>query len=149
MHLLGREIARLSPIVFHFLDEVGISTIATYTINEMEPAATGSAFRMVRKKEDRNILVAYLGMDPSSVEGHNAFDLLMTTLEEGIGMYQSREKIAFREIFYPTVWLAYLIRLPVTVLERAGLITDGKTGAGPLTPGPSPAKGRGEEKRLD
>lgn len=129
IHLLEREIARLSPIVFHLLDEVGIPTIATYTVNEMKPAATGSPFRMVPRKEDRNILVAYLQMDPSSVEGQNTFDLVMTTLEEGIGMYQSRERIAFREIFYPTVWLAYLIRLPITVLERAGLITDGKTGA--------------------
>lgn len=118
-HLVDREIARLSAPVFHILNDVGISTVVTFS--HPEPRFNKGAVTSVIKKEDSDLIATLLENDTSSVRGQTAFRLLMTYLEEGIGMYELRLKIAFREIFYPTVWLAYVVRLPLTTLERAGI----------------------------
>src|SRR5262249_16508300 len=54
--------------------------------------------------------------------GHqDVFEVLMTLLERAIGVYQEWRDAAFRDLFNPLVWLAWFIRLPISVLERAGL----------------------------
>ena len=118
MHLLEQEIARLSPIVFHILQDVGVPTSVYRKVEEF-PA--GSAIESTQKEEKYDLIVGYLQVPVGSIEAQRNCDLLVTILEEGIGMYQSRKQIAWREIFYPTVWLAYIVRLPITILERAGV----------------------------
>ncbi len=125
MHFLDREIARLTPLVYHILNEVGISTAVSHKISEPQVSDLGITHN--QKEEKYDIVGRYLDIRVGSLEGQYAFALLMRMVEEGIGMYQLRQEIAFREIFYPTVWLAYLVRLPLTVLERAGLISDETT----------------------
>ncbi len=92
-----------------------------------EPQVTDAGLTYAPKEEKYDIVADYLDIEVGSIEGQYTSDLLMRMLEEGIGAYQARQPVAFREIFYPTVWLAYLVRLPLSVFERAGLVSDEKT----------------------
>ena len=51
----------------------------------------------------------------------------MRVLTQGVGVCEARLSNAKREIFNPVVWAAYVIRLPITVMERAGLVGHEKT----------------------
>jgi hypothetical protein len=75
----------------------------------------------VEKEQKFDIISDYLRICRNDTDAQHLFEVMMTTLEEGIGVYQLREQRAWRELFFPTVWLAYIIRLPITVLQRAGI----------------------------
>ncbi len=119
-HYLDTEITRLTPIVSLFLREVGLFTTFYRTNIDSHGAPTST------KQESFDILIAYLHASPGSLDGQRMIRPLMTLLEEGIGTYLARQDNARREFFYPTVWLAYLIRLPITVLIRAGILPSGE-----------------------
>ncbi len=46
----------------------------------------------------------------------------MNVLEQGIGVYEARRARALREKFNPLVWMSGVVRAPVFVLDRAGLM---------------------------
>jgi hypothetical protein len=125
MHFLDQEIARLSLPVHHILNELGISTVVTRGIGK--PQVGDAGIDHPQEEEKYDIVGNYLDGRVGSLEGQYSFDLLMRMVEEGIGVYQLRQEMAFRELFYPTVWLAYLVRLPLNVFERAGLVPEDKT----------------------
>jgi hypothetical protein len=54
-------------------------------------------------------------------------ELVLDALEQGIGAYERRFKQAKRELYSPVAWVAHLIRLPITVMERAGFAGHEKT----------------------
>jgi hypothetical protein len=45
-------------------------------------------------------------------------------LEEAIGIYEAIQRRERRQLFSPITWLAWLIRIPLAVLDRAGLLTE-------------------------
>ena len=45
----------------------------------------------------------------------------MQSLERGVGVYAELKKAALRRMFSPLTWIAALLRIPITVLERAGM----------------------------
>jgi hypothetical protein len=50
-------------------------------------------------------------------------EVLMHRLEMVIGAYEERKQNAIRDWFNPLFWLAAVIRIPVSILEFAGLIS--------------------------
>lgn len=55
-----------------------------------------------------------------------AYEFVMHVLDQGIGIHTLRLKLAKRELFNPVIWMAHLIRLPITIMERAGLASHSK-----------------------
>jgi hypothetical protein len=45
----------------------------------------------------------------------------MQALERGVGFYSARQERAFREMFSPLTWLAWAMRIPIVIFERAGV----------------------------
>ena len=119
-HYLDAEIARLTPIVSLMLREVGLSTIFTRSNVNSHGAPIPT------KQESFDIITGYLHAPFGSLDGQRIVGPLITLLEEGIGTYLARQENARRELFYPTVWLAYILRLPITVLIRAGILPSGE-----------------------
>jgi len=112
-HYLEIEIARLTPIVGLILNQFGLSVMFNRTIRDSQGDP---------KQESFDILNQYLHVPLGSPDGQHLIDPLMTLLEKGIGVGMSRQERARYEFLYPTTWLAYLIRLPITVLVRAGIL---------------------------
>ena len=50
-------------------------------------------------------------------------EALMRRLEMAIGAYEERKQNAIRDWFNPLFWIAAVIRIPVSILEFAGLIS--------------------------
>jgi len=115
-HFIDTELARLTPIVSVFLREVGLSTTFSRT-NINSHGAPSSP-----KQRSFDIITAYLHTPLGSLDSQRMVEPLMILLEEGIGTYLARQERARRELIYPTVWLAYIVRLPITVLIRAGIL---------------------------
>jgi hypothetical protein len=100
------------------LIEIGVFTVVKY----------GKSHELDEEEEMRSIdlILDYYRL-PRDRNPHLAYEAVTDALEQGIGLYKARQKQAFREIFNPIIWLAYLIRLPITVMERAGMLGHEKT----------------------
>ncbi len=119
--MLPREISRLTPIVYWILEEVGVPT----RINCEEPDwDVGPAGRMEKKVTRQYDLVTDF-LDHAGDQ--DWFERLVRVLEEGIGVYLSRMEVAQRERYNPLVWIAWIVRTPITVMEYAGIIPDNHT----------------------
>jgi hypothetical protein len=80
-----------------------------------------------KTQEDRyDVVLDYFRL-PREPNGYKAYEAIMATLDQAIGVYEIRLSRAKREFFNPLVWTAHLIRLPITVVERAGLVGHEKT----------------------
>ena len=51
---------------------------------------------------------------------------LVSALDQGIGYYGDLKRTAFWRMFSPVTWLAWFVRLPLTVLERAGVASSNR-----------------------
>jgi len=114
--VIDRELNRLIPIIHRDLRRAEIPThMAEVTRKPTKFDKKGDVVETVTVKgSDYDIL--------ENFHGHqNVFEGLMTLLERAIGVYQEWRDAAFRDLFNPLVWLAWFIRLPIFVLERAGL----------------------------
>lgn len=100
--VIDRELNRLIPIIHRDLYRAEIPT-------DMVVVET-----VIVKGSDYDILDHFHGHQ-------NVFEVLMTLLERAIGVYQEWQDAAFRDLFNPLVWLAWFIRLPISLRERAGL----------------------------
>ena len=115
--VLEQQINRLIPIVIIHLRRVGLDS----TVSEerwQEKDYLGHELEKVTGK--LNLVGEYLEMmrRRNGLEGHL---MLMALLEQALGLYEARKKAAFRAIFNPLNWIAGLVRIPITVLERAGI----------------------------
>jgi hypothetical protein len=57
---------------------------------------------------------------PRRGDGHVAFASVMRVLDQGVGVLESRKKQAFYELFNPVIWASRVVRIPITIMERAG-----------------------------
>ena len=64
---------------------------------------------------------------PRDTKPQDAYEAVMNVLEQAIGVYESRLRQARWDFINPIVWLAHLVRLPITVMERAGLVSHDKS----------------------
>lgn len=72
---------------------------------------------------DYDVALDYFHMSREVDLRRKNFEVLMERLDMAIGIYRDRLPRAKREGFSPITWLAYLIRIPITVLERAGMMS--------------------------
>ena len=121
---LTREINQLATPVWDALADVGISTSVKHTTSRDERDFDNKAplGRLVKKEtvQKYDIIEQYSGLPLSPVMPR----LVVEALDRGIGVYKHRETKAFWEMFNPLVWVARLLRTPIYVLEKAGLVDD-------------------------
>jgi hypothetical protein len=115
---LDEEINKLLRVVYWDLHYAGVPTGMEYR----------SRYADAKQKPRRyDVILDYFRLPREPGSEHGAFEAVMRVLTEGIGVYEARLEAAKREIFNPVVWAAHLIRLPITVMERAGFVGHEKT----------------------
>lgn len=114
--VIDRELNRLIPIIHRDLHRAEIPTdMVEVTKKSTKFDKEGHVVEtVIVKGSDYDILEHFHGHQ-------NVFQVLMTEMERAIGVYQEWQNAAFRDFFNPLVWLAWFIRLPISLRERAGL----------------------------
>jgi hypothetical protein len=116
--LIAQQINRLIPIVSHYFSRVGIDT--HIVASEWEEADfLGGELKKVAREHD--LVGDYFEMNASARLAFSAHRMLMDSLERAIGIYEARRKAALCEMFNPLNWIAGLIRIPIAILDRAGV----------------------------
>ena len=108
--LSENQLNQLIPVVQFDLSITGISTRGKVRVND-DP----KLWRTV------DLVSSYLDQFPQDAQ-QGRYELLMQCIERNIGWFLERQRRAKWETVNPLHWLAQVIRLPITVLERAGLI---------------------------
>jgi hypothetical protein len=118
--LIDREINRLIPMVHGYLNVVNVNTIYTQTSQRRD---FDESERPASQETERHFDAVVDYFNISQMPGMRAgqeFELLLGLTDRGIGIYESRLKVARREMFNPLIWIAGLLRAPLYVFERAG-----------------------------
>jgi hypothetical protein len=116
--LLPREINRLTPVVYWILQDAGVPTRVGVAERDWQRGPGGLNETTVTRTYDLVTDFFDHAHDPSF------FELLQRVIEEGIGAYESRMEVARSERYNPLVWVASIIRIPITIMEYAGIIPD-------------------------
>lgn len=117
--VIDQEINRMIPAVRIILHRVKVGTVIVSTKKEY-----GFDYKEIKTIE-KDITEKYemieqyfdLPHDPKA----SSYRLLMQSIERGIGFYQDRGNKALFELINPFIWVVWLIRLPIAVLNRAGI----------------------------
>ena len=56
--------------------------------------------------------------------GRSSHNLIISSLDQGIGYYEDRKNRCFWDFFNPFAWLGYIVRIPLIVIEKAGIVPD-------------------------
>jgi len=118
--MLKREILRLIPLVSLDLRRAKVSS--AFRMTTEEPGYDFEKQRPVPKETTRTYdVVGDYFLIPYHDGRAQFFDLLMASLEQGIGSYLEAQRSARLRKFNPLYWLAFVIQFPILVLEAAGL----------------------------
>lgn len=119
--LIEREINRMIPRIqaYLFIAYVETTIVSTEETPEFDPE---SRFPKYVKEENHWDLIH----DYFDHRDQRTFELMMQTLERGIGHYTFRQERALKEMFNPLHWVAYILRLPITILELSGIEASNK-----------------------
>jgi len=109
---LDEEIEKLQHLVFWDLSQY---TGARTRVLWRDPYGVND-----EKEESYDLILDYFRLPRPAGKEHKAFEAVMQCLNNGIGVLEARKKRAFWEMFNPLFWIAWFIRLPITVMERAG-----------------------------
>jgi len=111
------------PIIHRDLAFAGVPTGIAFEDDERD--FDWEKAREIRRKVKRqyDLIGDYFNL-PQPMGRANFFDMILATIERGIGVYEVRKDAAKREMFNPVHWIAWVLRLPVTLLDVAGLTTD-------------------------
>jgi len=115
---LDKEILRMMRHVHRDLNYAGVSTGVYH-----------KHWDAVEQKEQRDhydLVLDYFRL-PRQDDAYKAYETMMSVLEQAIGVYDGRLKQAKWDLFNPVMWVAHVVRLPITVMERAGLASHEKT----------------------
>ena len=116
--------AAASPIQAHRLIERELNRLAWPISNDLDLLGIRTMVRWGQGKDAKTVdlIEDYVaGRHAIDDSGQRFYELLMIALEQGMGAYQAMMALAARERKNPLVWLAWMIRAPIFVLERAGL----------------------------
>ena len=105
-------------MVWWDLHAIGVDTVVIHKEH--------SGFGKEGEEKKYDLIMDYFRL-PREGDGHAAFQAVIDNLEQGIGLYKGRQKQAWWEMFNPIVWAARAIRIPITVMERAGFGAHEKT----------------------
>lgn len=109
---IEEEIRQNLMVVVRTLHEAGI--LSQSRVSHHDPIQN----REITRTYD--LVLDYFVLSDSD-DRQNAYDALLERLDMAIGMYKARLPRAKRELFSPITWMAHVVRLPITILERAGL----------------------------
>jgi hypothetical protein len=116
--IIDREINRLVPLVSFALNRIYISTQVTLT----DYASEVKEGQLAKKQINRtySLIDNYFEL-PRGNRRQDCFRLLMQALERGVGGLEEEKRTAVRMAFSPISWLAWVVEIPIRVLERAGV----------------------------
>jgi hypothetical protein len=117
-YYIEQEIYRLMRIVHRDLNFAGVPTGIYY--KHWDPVEQKD------EREDYDTILDYFRL-PREQSARQAFEAVMGVLEQGVGIYAARLSQARWELFNPITWAAYAVRIPITIMERAGLVGHEKT----------------------
>ncbi len=112
--LMEKYISRMIPTIRDILGyaRIGIDYIVTDKPQIMQKDAKPI-------EHNYNLVSDYFRLrEKNAVLG---YELVMQAIEKGIGFYEEKRKEALWDLFNPIVWIAWFIRLPITILDRAGI----------------------------
>jgi hypothetical protein len=115
---LDREILKAMQIVHRAVNFAGVSTRVIHR--------HWDSVEQKEVEQGYELILDYPRL-PRGTRPQDAYESVMSVLEQAIGVYESRLRQSKWDFINPVVWIAYLIRLPITVLERAGLVSHDKT----------------------
>lgn len=120
--IIEREINRLIPIIQNDLHLAHIETLITHKTSDLEYDDEKGVHKPKERKSSYNLIRDYFEL-PNK---HEFFEMIIKSVERGIGWYLGRERNAFIEIFNPLSWLAFFIRVPIIIIQKAGIETSNK-----------------------
>lgn len=114
---IEQQINRLAPRASQYLAIARIDT--RVDVSRWEEKDFGGR-QMEKVSRDLDLIGNYFDLERngSFLETHR---MLMRSIEEGIGVYEALGRVAVRRMFSPISWIASVVRIPVTILERAGV----------------------------
>jgi hypothetical protein len=115
---IDQEIRQTRRMVLWDLHAIGVDTVVIHKEH--------LGFGIEPEEQKYDLIMDYFRL-PREGDGHAAFQAVIDNLEQGIGLYKGRLKQAWWELFNPVVWAARAIRIPITVMERAGFGAHEKT----------------------
>lgn len=109
---IEQEIRQLAPVVLWDLRWPRIPTTAWF----------GSLMSAGDKRREYNVITDYFRL-PRAQHAQACYEAVIEVLDNGIGVYKTRLHQAKRDMVNPIVWIASVVRLPITIMEHAGLAT--------------------------
>lgn len=108
---IEQEIQQTRRMVWWDLNWIGVPTGVIWTerpVRGLEP-----------ERKEFDVVMDYFRL-PRAENPHAAFVAVIDVLQQGIGLWKGRLRQSKFELFNPVIWAAKAIRLPITVMERAG-----------------------------
>jgi hypothetical protein len=118
---IEKELNRIIPLVARDMDRAGISTGITWTTKEEEYDFEKSVPRFFDKKHTADLVSGYFELPKGSRMRGQTFDMLLRSVDQAIGVYEHLRTYAIHRKFNPLHWAAFVLSIPVQVLELAGL----------------------------
>jgi hypothetical protein len=116
--LLDKEINKLIPMVRAYLNVVDVSTRFEFRHREREFDMTQGKTVPHETVTQFDIVGDYFRL-PRDGTGRT-FEDLIGVVNQAIGIYEARQRVAKVELFNPLVWLATILSAPLYILDRAG-----------------------------
>jgi hypothetical protein len=114
--MIQQEISKLIVPVHVILNDAGVFTRWLYRSRKQAPLPFSTSPSPEQEKREYDIIRQYFEL-PQSLEN---FEIIVRTLNQGIGVFEMRERAAFWEIFNPLYWFSLILRAPLWVFYRAG-----------------------------
>lgn len=122
---LDREINKMILPVKDILFRLGVSTRVSRSEDEIRYKEGELVEETVRREWD--LIDDYFDLPPS---GGHTFELLIHSVDRGIGGLEFMRETAFRRMFNPLAWMAWVVRLPIAILQSAGVAMDDASAKG-------------------
>jgi len=113
-----KHINKLIPIVRNYLELAGINTKIRFITEGYEIEAN------LIDGQEYDLVENYFELRRSSKAKSQAFNFLMNNLDRGVGFYEEKQRIAFQKLFNPLSWIAFILHIPIWVIQEAGFGTD-------------------------
>jgi hypothetical protein len=126
--VIDQELNRLVPLVHSALERLTIPVVVTVSDYEHDLASEPLQMKEVRKKYD--LIGDYFQLPRDGGKRQDYFHLVLHTLERGIGGAEELKRRARLRMFNPVWWVAWVVGLPITILEMAGVPMDEATSKG-------------------
>ena len=114
--VIDREIQRLQIFVESSLFVMGVPLEVSFKHTEWDLEQQ----KEVTETHRYNLIGDYYQLQR---ENRHVHELIMEALEMGIGQYQLRSDRAKYQLVSPIEWIAFTLRLPIEIFERAGFLT--------------------------